>query len=87
MKLQNISPRDKKVALTIANYPVRNSRLANGVGLDTPASTVQILQWLEETGHYLGEQEFTFNSELLMQKILSHRTNDIETYDKEPLAY
>jgi hypothetical protein len=34
----------RRLALVLANYPTRNSRLANGVGLDTPASTAAILR-------------------------------------------
>lgn len=35
-----------KIALVLANYPNRDGRLANGVGLDTPESAVQILKAL-----------------------------------------
>ena len=35
-----------KPALILANYPNRDGRLANGVGLDTPESAVRILQAL-----------------------------------------
>ena len=40
----------KRVALVLANYPNDDARLANGVGLDTPASTVLILQALRDAG-------------------------------------
>ncbi|EGP19334.1 cobaltochelatase subunit CobN, partial [Halomonas sp. TD01] len=33
----------KRIALIMANYPNRDGRIGNGVGLDTPASTLQIL--------------------------------------------
>ncbi|MFO0118560.1 MAG: cobaltochelatase subunit CobN, partial [Cyanobium sp.] len=45
----------RRVALVLANYPTRNARLANGVGLDTPASVVLMLRWLAETGYALEE--------------------------------
>ncbi len=44
----------RRVALVLANYPTRNSRLANGVGLDTPASAAAMLRWLAEAGYDLG---------------------------------
>ena len=37
---------DGPVALILANYPNRDGRLANGVGLDTPESAARILQAL-----------------------------------------
>ncbi len=46
--------KQRRVALVLANYPTRNSRLANGVGLDTPASAAAMLRWLAEAGYDLG---------------------------------
>ena len=43
----------RRLALVLANYPTRNGRLANGVGLDTPASTLAMLRWLAEAGYGL----------------------------------
>ncbi len=42
---------DKRIALILANYPTKDGRIGNGVGLDTPASTVNILQALQQA-HY-----------------------------------
>jgi len=42
---------DKKVALVLANYPNKDGRLANGVGLDTPAATVHVLGLLRDHGY------------------------------------
>jgi cobaltochelatase CobN len=42
---------DKRLALILANYPDDDGRLANGVGLDTPAATLQILQALAAAGY------------------------------------
>ncbi|MDN8904654.1 cobaltochelatase subunit CobN, partial [Staphylococcus aureus] len=38
--LRRSAPADRRVALVLANYPNKDGRLANGVGLDTPAATV-----------------------------------------------
>ena len=40
----------RRVAIVMANYPNRDGRLANGVGLDTPAGVVRTLQALAEAG-------------------------------------
>jgi cobaltochelatase CobN len=45
----------RKVALVLANYPNRDGRLGNGVGLDTPAGTVNVLDSLREAGYMLGD--------------------------------
>ncbi len=41
----------RRVVLLLANYPGRDSRLANGVGLDTPASAAVILEAMREAGY------------------------------------
>ncbi|WP_421858313.1 cobaltochelatase subunit CobN [Oricola sp.] len=46
---------EKRVALVLANYPNRDGRLANGVGLDTPAGTVEVLRALRAEGIETGE--------------------------------
>ena len=35
---------ERRVAIVLANYPNRDGRLGNGVGLDTPAGTVELLR-------------------------------------------
>ena len=42
---------DRAIALVLANYPNRDGRLANGVGLDTPAGTVEVLAALDRAGY------------------------------------
>ena len=49
-RLRNVEPADRRVALVLANYPNRDGRLGNGVGLDTPAATVHVLKQLEQAG-------------------------------------
>ncbi len=53
-RLRRTDPSDRKVALVLANYPNRDGRLANGVGLDTPAGTVEVLKALRAEGYQLG---------------------------------
>ena len=42
---------ERRVALVLANYPNRDGRLANGVGLDTPAGTVNLLAAMGDAGY------------------------------------
>ena len=39
-RLARLPAAERRIALVLANYPTRDGRLANGVGLDTPASTI-----------------------------------------------
>ncbi len=43
--------KEKKIALILANYPIRDGRLANGVGYDAPQSTIQIMKLLKKEGY------------------------------------
>ena len=47
---------ERRVALILANYPNRDGRIGNGVGLDTPASAIAILQALRRAGYRVGEE-------------------------------
>lgn len=62
-----------KVALVLANYPNKDGRLANGVGLDTPAATVGVLRGLAEAGYAVGT--LPKDSDTLMQQIMAGPTN------------
>ncbi len=42
---------ERRVALVLANYPNRDGRIGNGVGLDTPASVVKVLAALGQAGY------------------------------------
>ncbi len=51
VKLRCTPTPERRLALILANYPNRDGRLANGVGLDTPASCVEILRALAGAGY------------------------------------
>jgi cobaltochelatase CobN len=50
-RLRRKVPTERRIALVLANYPNRDGRIGNGVGLDTPAGTIQVLRALEEAGY------------------------------------
>ncbi|GAB4348538.1 MAG: cobaltochelatase subunit CobN [Oricola sp.] len=50
VRLRRKKPADKRVAIVLANYPNRDGRLANGVGLDTPAGTIEALRAMADAG-------------------------------------
>jgi len=45
---------ERKVGIVLSNYPIRDGRLANGVGYDAPESTVGMLWTLEAAGYMLA---------------------------------
>ena len=53
-RLRRTPPAGRRIALVLANYPNRDGRLANGVGLDTPAATVGVLGRLAAEGYTRG---------------------------------
>ena len=70
-----------KTALILANYPNKDGRLANGVGLDTPAATVHVLNLLKNAGHSVTPPT---DSAALMTQIMAGPTNWLtDRADKE----
>ncbi len=67
----------RKVALILANYPTRNGRLANGVGLDTPASCIEILKAMQANGY--GAIDIPKDSDELITRLTQGVTNDPES--------
>ncbi len=67
---------DRRVALILANYPNRDGRLANGVGLDTPQSCVEILNALQQAGYLVSA--IPKNGDELIQWLTRGVTNDVE---------
>ena len=83
VKLRQTPIAERRVALILANYPNRDGRLANGVGLDTPASCLEILRALQAAGYTVGE--FPETSDQLMQMLTSGITNDPEGWGLRPV--
>ncbi|NJL20872.1 MAG: cobaltochelatase subunit CobN, partial [Leptolyngbyaceae cyanobacterium SM1_3_5] len=75
-KLRSTRVSDRRVALILANYPTRDARLANGVGLDTPASCVELLKALAEAGYTVSN--WPKDSDELIARLTATVTNDAE---------
>ncbi|KGG15280.1 MULTISPECIES: cobaltochelatase subunit CobN [unclassified Prochlorococcus] len=85
--LQNLKPEDVKASIILSNYPIKDGRIANGVGLDTPASLLSILKDLSNSGYDIGKTGIPVYSKEIMQLILKGRTNSEETKNNPPLDY
>ncbi len=75
--LKNTPVAEKKIALILANYPNKDGRLANGVGLDTPASCIEILQALQKAGYKITDIPATGDD--LIKLLTTGVTNDLES--------
>ncbi|MCG6576706.1 cobaltochelatase subunit CobN [Pseudomonas sp. AF32] len=74
---------EKRVALVLANYPTRDGRIGNGVGLDTPAAALNILRALQAEGYPLPA-ELPPSGTALIQQLLGGVSNDLDSLDLRP---
>lgn len=81
--LARVPNREKRIALILANYPTRDGRIGNGVGLDTPAAALNILRALRQEGYPLPDQ-LPENGTALIQQLLGGVSNDLDTIDQRP---
>ena len=65
----------RRVALVLANYPNRDGRLGNGVGLDTPASAVGVMAALAESGYRVDDRPS--DAADLMRRLTGGPTNSL----------
>jgi cobaltochelatase CobN len=72
-RLRAKPPAERRVALLLANYPNRDGRIGNGVGLDTPASAHVILRRLAEAGYRI--EDAPDHPEELIHRLLEGPTN------------
>jgi cobaltochelatase CobN len=75
---------DKRVALVLANYPTRDGRIGNGVGLDTPAAALNILRAMQQQGYPVAD--LPDSGTALIHALLGGVTNDLEQLDLRPCA-
>ncbi|MGE8068705.1 cobaltochelatase subunit CobN [Pseudomonas sp. NPDC089569] len=74
---------EKRVALILANYPTRDGRIGNGVGLDTPAAALNILRALQAEGYPLPA-DLPDSGTALIRQLLGGVSNDLDTLDQRP---
>lgn len=79
-RLQSVSVAERRVAVVWANYPNRDGRIGNGVGLDTPAGTMTLLQAMIGAGYDIDDLPETGAG--LVERLLSGPTN-AATADRE----
>jgi cobaltochelatase CobN len=69
-RLRRLPNHAKRLAIVLTNFANRNGRVGSAVGLDTPASVLNLLRALRERGYHVGElppDGDTLMAELLAQ--------------------
>jgi len=88
-RLRRIPAAGRRVAIVLANYPNRDGRLGNGVGLDTPAGTMNVLRALQVSGYRI--EDLPADGNALIDRLAAGPTNhtlDLRTRDiRETLSF
>lgn len=73
---------DKRIALILANYPTKDGRIGNGVGLDTPQSAINVLQAMQDAGYPIDK--VPENGNALIEALMESVTNNPNTLHHLP---
>ena len=73
---------NKRIALILANYPTKDGRIGNGVGLDTPQSAINVLQAMQDAGYVIDT--VPENGNALIEALLESVTNNPNTLHHLP---
>lgn len=68
-RLRQVPAGERRVAIVLSAYPTKADRLGNAVGLDTPASLVELLRALRADGVEVGP--FPEDSDALMARVVA----------------
>jgi cobaltochelatase CobN len=73
-RLRTTPAAERRLGIVLANYPNRDGRIGNGVGLDTPASVLAALRAMAGAGHDVGDLPADGNA--LVRLLLEGPSND-----------
>ncbi|HJT78583.1 MAG TPA: cobaltochelatase subunit CobN, partial [Gemmataceae bacterium] len=76
-RLRHTPSAEKRVAILLANYPSKNARVGNAVGLDTPASLHALLVALRAAGYDTGP-ELPADGQALIEAVIAASIQDPE---------
>ena len=74
---------EKKIAVILSNYPTKDARIGNAVGLDTPNSAVLVLNALKDAGY--GVTDIPETGDELVHRIIERCSNDRDSLTEEQL--
>ena len=73
----------KRIAIILSNYPTKDARVGNAVGLDTPASVINILNAMKNAGYNVTD--IPADGDELVHRIIERCSNDTDTLTEEQL--
>jgi cobaltochelatase CobN len=73
----------KRVAIIMSNYPTKDARIGNAVGLDTPASVINLLNALRQAGYQVDD--IPADGDELVRRIIERCSNDRESLTEEQM--
>ena len=74
---------EKRIAIILSNYPTKDARVGNAVGLDTPASVVNVLNAMAKAGYHVTD--IPADGDELVHRIIERCSNDTDTLTEEQL--
>ena len=74
---------DKRIAIIMSNYPTKDARIGNAVGLDTPASVINLLNALQGAGYHV--EDIPPDGDELVHRIIERCSNDRDSLTEEQL--
>ncbi len=75
LRLRRTPAAERRIAVVLANYPNRDGRIGNGVGLDTPAGVVNLLRALGGAGYRV--EDAPADGDTLIARLTAGPTNDL----------
>jgi cobaltochelatase CobN len=85
--LRHVPNDDKRIAVVLSAYPTKKSRIGNAVGLDTPASVVDLLHELRHAGYRVDripEDGDALMAELADGGVCGHWSADLYAESRVP---
>ena len=75
----------KRVGIVLANYPNRDARLGNGVGLDTPQGVVNTLRAMEQAGFEV--EDIPDDGNALVERMKAGPTNAHQNLEEAEITF
>ena len=82
-RLGHTPPSQRKIAIVLSNYPTKASRLGNAVGLDTPASAINLLTAMRDAGYCV--EDIPADGDELMRRLIERCTYDADFLTPEQM--
>ena len=74
---------EKRIAIILSNYPTKDARVGNAVGLDTPASVINVLNAMKNAGYHVTD--IPADGDELVHRIIERCSNDTDTLTEKQL--